>query len=99
MSEEYPEDSMHGSSDKLKHLVEKMLLRMAEDTNKQIAYGLAEGWYKKNDNGILHHTLPEDLGVDPYTVLDGLEDVCKYIYNDYNNIDQPSVDEVFNTLK
>jgi len=99
MNEDYPEDFIHGSSDKLKHLVAKMLGRIAADNDRQIAYGLAEGWYKKTADGKLLYTLPEDLGVDPYTVLDGLDDVCKYIYNDYNNITQPSLDEIFDTSK
>jgi|LauGreDrversion4_2_1035121.scaffolds.fasta_scaffold102961_2 hypothetical protein len=71
------------NDDNLADKMRMMFERMQHEQEKQIKYGLAEGWlqYKVGPSGTMHlsHTLPEDLGVDTVSVFTGLEDVLEEI--------------------
>jgi hypothetical protein len=78
------------NDDDLANKMRMIFERMQHEQQKQIKYGLAEGWlhYKAGPSGAMHlsHTTPEDLNVDPVAVFEGLEDVLEEIAAIYGMI-------------
>ena len=77
--ESFIDDKLGNLQDKLS----KMVQRMQHEQAKQTEWALAEGFLQwvVGPSGAMHltHTTPEDLGVDPIAVFEGLEDVLQEI--------------------
>ena len=77
-------------NDDLNEKISNMIERMRREQNAQIAYGLTEGFlkYTTGPSGDRHltHTTPEDFGIDPVAIFEGLEDVLNEIAATYGMI-------------